>query len=67
MLSNEKYIGDAVVFKTYTKKNVRIQNTDGSHDRYVTSGNHPAIISAEMFKAVQEEKKRRSNIEKDAT
>ncbi len=67
MLSNEKYIGDAVVFKTYTKKNVRIQNTDGSHDRYVISGNHPAIISAEMFKAVQEEKKRRSNIEKDAT
>lgn len=64
MLSNEKYMGDAVVFKTYTKKNVRVQNKDGSHDKYVISGNHPAIISSEMFQAVQDEKKRRSNVEK---
>lgn len=64
MLSNEKYMGDTVVFKTYTKKNVRFQNKDGSHDKYVISGNHPAIISAEMFNAVQDEKKRRSNVEK---
>ena len=64
MLSNEKYMGDAIVFKTYTKKNVRVQNMDGSHDKYVISGNHPAIISSEMFNAVQDEKKRRSNIEK---
>ena len=64
MISNEKYMGDAVVFKTYTKKNVRVQNKDGSHDKYVISGNHPAIISSEMFQAVQDEKKRRSNVEK---
>lgn len=64
LLSNEKYIGDAVVFKTYTKSNVRVSNKDGSHDRYTINGNHPAIISQEMFQAVQKEKQRRSNVER---
>lgn len=64
MLSNEKYIGNSIIFKTYTKKNVRINNTDNSHPKYVATDSHPAIISPEMFQAVQEEKKRRSNVDK---
>ena len=64
MLSNEKYMGNAIIFKTYTEKNVRIINADNSHEKYLVTDNHPPIISPEMFSAVQEEKKRRSNVEK---
>jgi hypothetical protein len=53
MLSNEKYIG-----------NVRLLD-DGKHDAYyLAEDNNPAIISKEMFQAVQIEKQRRSNITK---
>ena len=66
--SNFNAVGNAAEFSfrpaRNTQKNVWIQNKDGSHDKYVISGNHPAIISAEMFNAVQKEKKRRSNVEK---
>lgn len=51
MLSNEKYIG-----------NVRLLD-DGKHDAYYLSeDNNPAIISKEMFQAVQIEKQHRSNV-----
>lgn len=51
MLSNEKYTGDVELLK-FGKSEVH----------YLASGNNPAIISKEMFEAVQIEKKRRSNI-----
>lgn len=51
MLSNEKYTGDVELLKS-----------DKSEVHYLASGNNPAIISKEMFEAVQIEKKRRSNI-----
>jgi hypothetical protein len=60
LLSNEKYIGDAMIFKTYTYQHKRIANK-GYHDKYLIEENHPAIITEEMYKAVQAEKARRSN------
>ena len=51
MLSNEKYIGVSVV------------NVDGKEDQiYKLNNSHPAIISKEMFDAVQKEKHKRSNV-----
>ena len=51
MLSNEKYIGIAVV------------NVDGEKGQiYKLNNSHPAIISNEIFDAVQEEKLKRSNV-----
>ena len=53
MLSNEKYKG-----------NVRLLD-DGKHESYYLSeNNNPAIISKEIFQAVQIEKQRRSNVTK---
>lgn len=53
MLSNQKYKG-----------NVRLLD-DGKHESYYLSeNNNPAIISKEMFQAVQFEKQRRSNVTK---
>lgn len=54
MLSNEKYTGDAELLKS-----------NKSEIHYLASGNNPAIISKEVFIAVQLEKKRRSNITKN--
>ena len=53
MLSNEKYSG-----------NVRLLD-DGKHEAYYLSeANNPAIISKDIFQAVQIEKQHRSNITK---
>ena len=54
MLSNEKYTGD-----------VRLLKSGKSEVQYLSSDNNPAIISKEVFEAVQIEKKRRSNMVKD--
>lgn len=54
MLSNEKYTGDVKLLKS-SKSNVH----------YLSSDNNPAIISKEIFVAVQIEKGRRSNVVKD--
>lgn len=54
MLSNEKYIGVSVV------------NVGGKEGQiYKLNNSHPAIISKEMFDAVQKEKLKRSNIVAD--
>ena len=54
MLSNEKYTGD-----------VRLLKSGNSEVHYLASDNNPAIISREMFEAVQIEKARRSNVVRD--
>ena len=64
ILSNEKYTGNIIALKTYTKDGKRIENIDKS--KYLISENHPAIIPKETFDAVQEEKMRRTNITKTA-
>ena len=69
LLSNEKYCGDVVIFKTYTAKEytpfkvVKTKKNKGEFARYVAIGNHPVIISKEDFEAVQAEKARRTNVE----
>lgn len=54
MLSNETYTGD-----------VRLLKTGKSEVHYLATDNHQAIISKEVFEAVQIEKRRRSNVEKN--
>ena len=61
MLTNEKYMGDALLQKTYTvdflsKK--RADNT-GQVPQYYVEDSHPAIIDKEMWEAAQLEMKRR--------
>ena len=72
MLSNEKYIGDVMVLKTYSSgfpDNRRVKNSgkEDSHPMYLAERSHEAIIQRDIFDAVQEEKIRRSNIVQDAT
>ena len=53
MLNNEKYKG-----------NVRLLDNGKHESYYLSENNNPAIISKEMFQAVQLEKQRRSNVTK---
>ena len=69
MLSNEKYMGDALLQKTYTvdflsKK--RVKNR-GIVPQYYIEDDHEPIISKELFHQVQEEKVRRASIYKPAS
>ena len=64
ILTNEKYMGDALLQKTYTvdflnKK--RIKN-DGIAPQYYVENSHEAIIPKEIFMRVQEEMDRRANM-----
>lgn len=64
MLKNEKYMGDALLQKTYTvdfltKK--RVINK-GHAQQYYVEDSHPGIVSKEIFAAVQAEIARRSNL-----
>ena len=59
LLSNEKYTGRVLLQKTVSTGAVQIEN-DGFIDRYLYTGTHEAIISDEMFMAVQREKLNRS-------
>ena len=69
MLSNEKYMGDALLQKTYTvdflsKK--RVKNR-GIVPQYYIEDDHEPIISKELFHQVQEEKVRGASIYKPAS
>lgn len=64
ILQNEKYIGDALLQKTYTvdfltKKRVK---NNGIMPQYYVKNCHPAIIPRELFMQVQEEMVRRANL-----
>lgn len=64
MLSNEKYMGDALLQKTYTvdfltKKKVLNKSIV---PQYYIADNHEAIIPKELYHRVQEEKARRGAI-----
>lgn len=64
MLSNEKYIGDALLQKTYTvdfltKKRVK---NDGIVPQYYVENSHEGIIPKDLFMQVQEELVRRANM-----
>ena len=55
LLSNEKYTGRVLLQKTISTGVSQIEN-NGFMDRYLYTGTHEAIISDEMFMAVQQEK-----------
>ena len=68
MLVNEKYMGDALMQKTYTvdfltKKRVK---NNGIVPQYYIEDNHEGIIPKELYYKVQEEKARRSSLSKSA-
>lgn len=68
ILRNEKYIGDALLQKTYTTdflSKTRIKN-NGTVPQYYVEGNHDAIIPKEIFMQVQEELVRRRVIHTSA-
>ena len=60
LLSNEKYTGRVLLQKTISTGAVQIEN-NGLMERYLYTGTHEAIISDEMFMAVQREKQKRGN------
>lgn len=64
ILTNEKYIGNVLLKKTYTDgfPNRKRKKNSGEKHQYLAEQVHPEIISKEMFDAVQEERHRRSNI-----
>lgn len=64
ILQNEKYIGDALLQKTYTvdfltKKRVK---NNGIVPQYYVENNHEAIIPRDLYMQVQEEMVRRANL-----
>ena len=59
LLSNEKYTGRVLLQKTVRTGAVQIKN-DGLMDQFLYTDTHEAIISDEMFMAVQQEKLNRS-------
>ena len=59
LLSNEKYTGRVLLQKTISVGSFQIEN-DGIIDRYLYDNTHEAIISDELFKAVQKEKQIRT-------
>ena len=68
MLSNEKYMGDALLQKTVTTdflNKTRVAN-NGEEPQYYVEDNHEAIIPKEIFMRAQQEMIRRSNLAKGA-
>ena len=55
LLSNEKYTGKVLLQKTVNGK-----DNAGYEERYLYNDTHEAIISEDLFRAVQEERLRRS-------
>ena len=68
ILKNEKYIGDALLQKTYTvdvltKKRVK---NNGSVPQYYVENSHEPIIPRDLYMQVQEEMLRRANLHSGA-
>ena len=62
ILGNEKYCGDVLMQKTFTQDciNKKVIKNTGQLPMYLIQNNHPAIVSREIYQAVQAEKTRRS-------
>lgn len=63
ILTNEKYIGDALLQKTYVTDCIskKVKKNQGERAMYYVENNHPAVISREMFDQVRNEMTRRSS------
>ena len=59
LLANEKYMGDVVLGKTNVVNGVQVKSHDVSK-QVLMRAHHPAIISRELFNAVQQQKQKRS-------
>ena len=66
ILTNEKYMGDAIINKTFTVDCIskKKKRNDGERAKYYVENNHPAIIDRVTFGMVQEELARRSGLQK---
>ena len=59
LLANEKYVGDVVLGKTQVVNGVQIKSQDVCK-QVLIKAHHPAIISHDLFNAVQHEKRKRN-------
>ena len=64
ILTNEKYKGDALLQKTYTKNYLdhKMVKNNGEIPQYYVKNSHPAIIDKEMWEMLQAEFARRKII-----
>jgi site-specific DNA recombinase len=53
ILTNEKYTGDVLLQKTYTDSRFNKRTNYGEKNRYLIENHHEAIISHEVFEAVE--------------
>ena len=69
ILQNEKYMGDAVLQKTFTEDlfDRRQVKNEGQLPKYYVHNAHPAIIDRAAFQRVQEELARRSSLRKTSS
>ena len=67
ILTNEKYIGDALLQKTYTVSilDKKRAANNGEMPKYYVEGSHEAIISKDVFMKVKAEIARRANLNPD--
>ena len=63
ILTNEKYIGDALMLKTYVTDPIskKVVKNLGDQPMYYVENNHPAIIPKEIFNRAKEEMARRAS------
>jgi len=69
ILTNEKYIGDALLQKTYTVDILekKRESNKGQVPKYYVENSHEGIIPKDIFLKVQEEIVRRANLTKGTT
>lgn len=69
ILQNEKYVGDAVLQKTFTEDlfDRRQVKNEGQLPKYYVHDAHPAIIDRPAFQRVQEELARRASLRKTSS
>ena len=63
ILTNEKYIGNALLQKTYVTDCIskKVVKNNGELPMYYIENNHPGIVPKELFQRVQEEMARRTS------
>jgi DNA invertase Pin-like site-specific DNA recombinase len=63
ILTNERYMGDALLQKTYVTDclSKKTKKNNGELPQYYVTGSHEAIVSRELFNRAQEEMARRAN------
>lgn len=64
ILRQEKYLGDSILQKTFTRDHITHAKSvnRGERDRFYAEGTHPAIITSDQFDEVQEEITRRQEL-----